>query len=51
MKKLQIFVSSTIYDLEEERSKVVEAVLDCGHIPSGMEMLGKVNTIINTIKK
>lgn len=41
MKKLQVFVSSTIYDLEKERAKVVEAILDSGHIPVGMELLGE----------
>ena len=51
MKKLQVFVSSTIYDLEKERAKVVEAILDSGHIPVGMELLGGANTITSTIKK
>ena len=37
-KKLQIFVSSTYTDLIEERQAAVEAILDAGHIPAGMEL-------------
>lgn len=37
-KKLQIFVSSTFTDLQEERQAAVEAVLKAGHIPAGMEL-------------
>lgn len=37
-KKLQIFVSSTYKDLMEERQAAVEAILDAGHIPAGMEL-------------
>ena len=37
-KKLQIFVSSTYTDLKEERQAAVEAILDAGHIPAGMEL-------------
>jgi hypothetical protein len=36
-KKFQIFVSSTFVDLEDERRAVIEAILDLGHIPIGME--------------
>lgn len=36
-KKFQIFISSTFVDLEEERRAVIEAILDLGHIPIGME--------------
>ncbi|HRJ60319.1 MAG TPA: DUF4062 domain-containing protein, partial [Azospirillaceae bacterium] len=36
-KKFQIFISSTFIDLEEERRAVIEAILDLGHIPIGME--------------
>ena len=35
-KKYQIFVSSTYRDLEEERRKVIEQILNLGHIPVGM---------------
>ncbi|NRP89046.1 hypothetical protein GFPCMMHI_04971 [Ensifer adhaerens] len=35
--KYQIFVSSTFKDLEEERRKVIEMILNMGHIPVGME--------------
>lgn len=38
MKKFQIFVSSTFTDLIEERQTAVEAILDGGHIPAGMEL-------------
>ncbi|MBY2909243.1 DUF4062 domain-containing protein [Rhizobium leguminosarum] len=35
--KYQIFVSSTFTDLQEERRKVIEMILNMGHIPIGME--------------
>ncbi|WP_151737213.1 DUF4062 domain-containing protein ['Paenibacillus yunnanensis' Narsing Rao et al. 2020] len=37
-KKLQVFISSTFTDLQEERQAAVEAVLKSGHIPAGMEL-------------
>ena len=37
-KKLQVFVSSTYTDLIEERQAAVHAILDAGHIPTGMEL-------------
>jgi hypothetical protein len=36
-KKYQIFISSTFTDLVEERQLALKAILDLGHIPSGME--------------
>lgn len=36
--KYQIFVSSTYGDLKEERDRVIQGVLEMGHIPVGMEM-------------
>jgi hypothetical protein len=36
-KRYQIFVSSTYSDLIEERREVIEAIIDLGHIPAGME--------------
>jgi hypothetical protein len=36
-KKYQIFVSSTYSDLVDERREVIEAIIDLGHIPAGME--------------
>lgn len=51
MKKMQIFVSSTYEDLRDERQKMVEAILDAGHIPAGMELFGGAGTVIETIKK
>jgi Domain of unknown function (DUF4062) len=37
-KRLQVFISSTYKDLKLERQSVVEAILDSGHIPAGMEL-------------
>lgn len=37
-KKYQVFISSTYKDLIEERQKAVEAILNAGHIPAGMEL-------------
>jgi Domain of unknown function (DUF4062) len=37
-KKLQVFVSSTYDDMRAERQAAVEAVLQAGHIPAGMEL-------------
>jgi hypothetical protein len=36
--KYQVFVSSTFEDLKDERRKVIEAILNLGHIPVGMEV-------------
>src|SRR4030095_4041730 len=37
-KKLQVFISSTYTDMLVERQAVVEAILQAGHIPAGMEL-------------
>lgn len=37
-KRLQVFVSSTFTDLQEERQAAVSAILKAGHIPAGMEL-------------
>ena len=37
-KKFQVFISSTYRDLIEERQAAVEAVLQAGHFPVGMEL-------------
>ena len=42
-KKLQVFISSTYSDLREERQAAVEAVLNAGHIPAGMELFAAGN--------
>lgn len=42
-KKLQVFVSSTYTDLLEERQAAVEAILQAGHIPAGMELFSAGN--------
>jgi hypothetical protein len=36
--KYQVFVSSTFVDLQVERDKVIQGILELGHIPVGMEM-------------
>ncbi|MCI9077354.1 MAG: DUF4062 domain-containing protein [Lachnospiraceae bacterium] len=50
-KKLQIFVSSTYTDLIEERQAAVEAILEAGHIPAGMELFKAGKSQMKTIKK
>jgi hypothetical protein len=37
-KRYQVFLSSTYADLTEERAAVIQAILDFGHLPVGMEM-------------
>ena len=50
-KKLQVFVSSTYTDLIEERQSAVEAILDAGHIPAGMELFKAGKSQLKTIYK
>ncbi len=51
-KKLQVFISSTYTDLIEERQAAVEAILDAGHIPAGMELFKAGNrSQLDTIYK
>lgn len=50
-KKLQVFVSSTYTDLIQERQAAVEAILDAGHIPAGMELFKSGKSQMQTIKK
>ncbi|MDR5045726.1 DUF4062 domain-containing protein [Bacillus thuringiensis] len=51
-KKLQVFISSTFTDLVEERQVAVQAVLNAGHIPAGMELFKAADTSQKeTIKK
>lgn len=50
-KKLQVFVSSTYTDLIEERQAAVEAILDAGHIPAGMELFKAGKSQMETIRK
>ena len=49
--KLQVFVSSTYTDLIEERQIAVEAILDAGHIPAGMELFRAGKSQMKTIHK
>lgn len=41
--KYQIFVSSTYADLQSERDRVIQGILEMGHIPVGMEMFSAAN--------
>ncbi len=51
-KKLQIFVSSTYTDLIEERQAAVEAILQSGNIPAGMELFkSSSESQLETIKR
>lgn len=50
-KKLQVFISSTYIDLKEERQAAVQAILDAGHIPAGMELFKAGKTQLETIHK
>lgn len=50
-KKLQVFVSSTFTDLTEERQAAVDAILDAGHIPAGMELFKAGKSQMKTIRK
>ncbi|MCI8529735.1 MAG: DUF4062 domain-containing protein [Lachnospiraceae bacterium] len=50
-KKLQVFVSSTYTDLKEERQAAVQAILDAGHIPAGMELFKAGKSQMETIRK
>src|SRR5260221_8635857 len=51
-KTLQVFVSSTYKDLQEERQAAVQAILTAGHIPAGMELFAAGDeTQMNVIKR
>lgn len=51
-RKLQVFVSSTFEDLKDERQVAVQAILDAGHIPAGMELFRSGSASqIQTIQK
>lgn len=51
-KKLQVFISSTYTDLQEERQSAVQAILTAGHIPAGMELFAAGDeTQMNVIKR
>lgn len=51
-KKYQIFISSTYKDLIKERQAAVEAILQAGHIPAGMELFAAGDeSQINVIKR
>lgn len=51
-RKLQIFVSSTYLDMREERQAAVQAILQAGHIPAGMELFAAGDkTQLETIRR
>lgn len=51
-KKLQVFISSTYTDLQEERQAAVQAILTAGHIPAGMELFAAGDEAqMNVIKR
>lgn len=51
-KRFQVFVSSTFWDLEEERREVMHALLELDCIPSGMELFPAADeTQWNLIKR
>ncbi|WP_163866094.1 DUF4062 domain-containing protein [Myxococcus eversor] len=51
-RKLLVFISSTFKDLRDERQAAVEAVLEAGHIPAGMELFTAGSTSqLEAIKK
>jgi hypothetical protein len=37
-KRYQVFISSTYADLKEERSKVIQTIMELDCIPAGMEI-------------
>lgn len=43
-KKLQVFISSTYKDLQDERQSAVEAILSSNNIPAGMELFKAGNS-------
>jgi hypothetical protein len=53
--RYEIFISSTFRDLKAERQAVLEAILELGHFPAGMEIFPAANatpwTLIETIIK
>jgi len=42
-KKVQVFISSTYIDMKEERQAAVQAILNAGHMPAGMELFAAGN--------
>jgi hypothetical protein len=49
--KYQIFVSSTYEDLKAERSEVIKACLNLGHIPVGMEIIDRAHPLKGTERR
>lgn len=49
-KKLQIFISSTSIDLQEERQAAVDAILKTNNIPSAMEYFNSTGPTLDIIK-
>lgn len=51
-KRYQVFISSTYADLKDERSKVIQTIMEMDCIPAGMEIFPAVDEDqFNFIKK
>ena len=51
-KRYQVFVSSTYADLKEERSRVIQTIMELDCIPAGMEIFPAIDEEqFNFIKK
>jgi hypothetical protein len=51
-KRYQVFISSTYADLKEERSKVIQTIMELDCIPAGMEIFPAIDEEqFNFIKK
>jgi hypothetical protein len=44
-KRYQVFVSSTFADLQDERKKVIQTLLELDFIPAGMELFPATDEI------
>lgn len=42
-KRYQVFVSSTFIDLQEERSNVIQSLMEMDCIPAGMELFPSID--------
>ena len=51
-KRYQVFISSTYADLKDERSKVIQTIMELDCIPAGMELFPAIdNEHFDFIKK
>lgn len=42
-KRYQVFISSTFTDLKDERSKVIQTIMELDCIPAGMEIFPAID--------